>query len=151
MSIRERSLGVKFRKLGSGSYRQTFDLEPGDFGMVVRTYQLGAISVPVLNEVSLEIPYHRFSMLIGASGSGKTTLLNLIGCHRGSAIRAIVPANALAIETSYSGRHGCPMFGTMRYRQGHNMVPDGTNASEFSRENEKKRQINPDALEGSHP
>jgi putative ABC transport system ATP-binding protein len=47
---------------------------------VVRTYQLGAISVPALTEVSLEIPYHRFSMLIGASGSGKTTLLNLIGC-----------------------------------------------------------------------
>jgi putative ABC transport system ATP-binding protein len=47
---------------------------------VARTYQLGAIPVPALNEVSLEIPVHRFSMLIGASGSGKTTLLNLIGC-----------------------------------------------------------------------
>jgi putative ABC transport system ATP-binding protein len=47
---------------------------------VARTYQLGAISVPALKDVSLEIPYHRFSMLIGASGSGKTTLLNLIGC-----------------------------------------------------------------------
>lgn len=47
---------------------------------VARTYQLGSVSVPALREVSLEIPYHRFSMLIGASGSGKTTLLNLIGC-----------------------------------------------------------------------
>jgi putative ABC transport system ATP-binding protein len=47
---------------------------------VARTYQLGTISVPALQDVSLEIPYHRFSMLIGASGSGKTTLLNLIGC-----------------------------------------------------------------------
>jgi putative ABC transport system ATP-binding protein len=47
---------------------------------VARTYQLGAVPVPALEEVSLEIPYHRFSMLIGASGSGKTTLLNLIGC-----------------------------------------------------------------------
>jgi putative ABC transport system ATP-binding protein len=47
---------------------------------VARTYQLGAIAVPALKEVTLEIPYHRFSMLIGASGSGKTTLLNLIGC-----------------------------------------------------------------------
>src|SRR6185503_1431577 len=46
---------------------------------VARTYQLGTISVPALQDVSLEIPYHRFSMLIGASGSGKTTLLNLIG------------------------------------------------------------------------
>jgi putative ABC transport system ATP-binding protein len=47
---------------------------------VARTYELGAVSVPALEEVSLEIPYHRFSMLIGTSGSGKTTLLNLIGC-----------------------------------------------------------------------
>ena len=47
---------------------------------VARTYRLGTIAVPALQDVSLEIPYHRFSMLIGASGSGKTTLLNLIGC-----------------------------------------------------------------------
>ena len=47
---------------------------------VARIYQLEAIAVPALKDVSLEIPYHRFSMLIGASGSGKTTLLNLIGC-----------------------------------------------------------------------
>ena len=47
---------------------------------VARIYQLGAIAVPALKDVSLAIPYHRFSMLIGASGSGKTTLLNLIGC-----------------------------------------------------------------------
>ena len=47
---------------------------------VARTYELGTIRVPALKSVSLEIPYHRFSMLIGASGSGKTTLLNLIGC-----------------------------------------------------------------------
>ena len=47
---------------------------------VSKTYRIGAIAVPALREVSLEIPYHRFSMVIGASGSGKTTLLNLIGC-----------------------------------------------------------------------
>ena len=47
---------------------------------VSKTYQAGAIAVPALRGVSLEIPYHRFSMVIGASGSGKTTLLNLIGC-----------------------------------------------------------------------
>lgn len=47
---------------------------------VSKTYRIGAVAVPALREVSLEIPYHRFSMVIGASGSGKTTLLNLIGC-----------------------------------------------------------------------
>jgi putative ABC transport system ATP-binding protein len=30
--------------------------------------------------VSLSIPLHRFSMIVGPSGSGKSTLLNLIGC-----------------------------------------------------------------------
>src|SRR5262249_13064166 len=29
---------------------------------------------------SLDIPFHRFTMVVGPSGSGKTTLLNLIGC-----------------------------------------------------------------------
>ena len=47
---------------------------------VAKTYQAGLIEVPALQDVSLEIPPHRFSMVIGASGSGKTTLLNLIGC-----------------------------------------------------------------------
>lgn len=47
---------------------------------VSKTYHVGAIAVPALQDVSLEIPLHRFSMVVGASGSGKTTLLNLIGC-----------------------------------------------------------------------
>ena len=47
---------------------------------VARTYRTGAIEVPALKNVSLDIPFHRFSMVIGQSGSGKTTLLNLIGC-----------------------------------------------------------------------
>jgi putative ABC transport system ATP-binding protein len=47
---------------------------------VEKTYRSGSIVVPALREVSLDIPLHRFSMLIGTSGSGKTTLLNLIGC-----------------------------------------------------------------------
>ena len=45
-----------------------------------KTYQSGAIAVPALKGVTLEIPSDRFSVIIGASGSGKTTLLNLIGC-----------------------------------------------------------------------
>jgi len=47
---------------------------------VARTYRVGAIEVQALKDVSLQVPYHRFSTLIGASGSGKTTLLNLVGC-----------------------------------------------------------------------
>jgi|SRR6185312_9623501 len=47
---------------------------------VAKTYQAGALEVSALKDVTLKLPYDRFSTLIGASGSGKTTLLNLIGC-----------------------------------------------------------------------
>jgi putative ABC transport system ATP-binding protein len=45
-----------------------------------KTYGSGDIEVPALRGITIDIPYHRFSMVIGASGSGKSTLLNLIGC-----------------------------------------------------------------------
>jgi putative ABC transport system ATP-binding protein len=47
---------------------------------VAKTYRTGAVEVPALRGITLDIPYHRFSMVVGASGSGKSTLLNLIGC-----------------------------------------------------------------------
>jgi putative ABC transport system ATP-binding protein len=47
---------------------------------VAKTYRTGAIDVPALKDVTLEVPSQSFSTLIGASGSGKTTLLNLVGC-----------------------------------------------------------------------
>jgi putative ABC transport system ATP-binding protein len=47
---------------------------------VAKTYRTGSVEVAALRGISLDIPRHRFSMVIGPSGSGKTTLLNLIGC-----------------------------------------------------------------------
>lgn len=47
---------------------------------VAKTYRTGEIEVQALRGISVAIPYHRFSMVVGASGSGKSTLLNLIGC-----------------------------------------------------------------------
>jgi putative ABC transport system ATP-binding protein len=47
---------------------------------VAKTYRSGTLEVPALRGISLEIPSHRFSVVVGASGSGKSTLLNLIGC-----------------------------------------------------------------------
>ena len=47
---------------------------------VAKTYRSGALEVPALRGISLEIPSHRFSVVVGASGSGKTTLLNIVGC-----------------------------------------------------------------------
>ena len=44
-----------------------------------RVYQVGAINVHALREISIEIPKGVLVALKGRSGSGKTTLLNLIG------------------------------------------------------------------------
>ncbi len=45
-----------------------------------KIYRTGDVEVPALRGITLDIPYHRFTMVVGASGSGKSTLLNLIGC-----------------------------------------------------------------------
>jgi len=45
-----------------------------------KTYRTGDVEVPALRGISIDVPYHRFSMVVGTSGSGKSTLLNLIGC-----------------------------------------------------------------------
>ena len=47
---------------------------------VAKTYRTGSVEVAALRGISLDIPRHRFSMVVGPSGSGKTTLPNLIGC-----------------------------------------------------------------------
>ena len=47
---------------------------------LTKTYATGSVAVAALKGISLDIPRHRFSMVVGPSGSGKTTLLNLIGC-----------------------------------------------------------------------
>jgi len=47
---------------------------------VVKTYHLGAVEVPALRGVSLDVHTGDFISIAGPSGSGKTTLLNLIGC-----------------------------------------------------------------------
>ncbi len=45
---------------------------------VSKSYWRDSLEIPVLNDISFEIPEGEFLGLMGPSGSGKTTLLNLI-------------------------------------------------------------------------
>lgn len=46
---------------------------------IMKSYKRGAQSVPVVQNLSLDIAEGEFLSLMGPSGSGKTTLLNMIG------------------------------------------------------------------------
>jgi putative ABC transport system ATP-binding protein len=46
---------------------------------IKKTYRVGALEVPAVNGVDLDIAPGEFMSLAGPSGSGKTTLLNMIG------------------------------------------------------------------------
>ena len=47
---------------------------------VSKSYLLGKIEVPVLNDINLTINEGEFAAIMGPSGSGKSTLMNIIGC-----------------------------------------------------------------------
>ena len=46
---------------------------------VSKSFQMGTLTIPVLNRISLKISEGEFISVMGASGSGKSTLLYLMG------------------------------------------------------------------------
>jgi len=67
---------------------------------VDKSYQMDAVTVPVLKNIDLLVRPGHFTVLLGPSGSGKTTLLNLVGCidkpDRGEVVVAGCPINKLS-------------------------------------------------------
>ncbi len=47
---------------------------------IYKSYTLGEVDVPVLQDVNLHVKPHEFVSILGPSGSGKSTLMNIIGC-----------------------------------------------------------------------
>ena len=47
---------------------------------IYKSYSLGEVEVPVLQDVNLHVKPKEFVSILGPSGSGKSTLMNLIGC-----------------------------------------------------------------------
>ena len=47
---------------------------------IYKSYSLGEVDVPVLQDVNLHVKPKEFVSILGPSGSGKSTLMNLIGC-----------------------------------------------------------------------
>src|SRR5256884_5949036 len=45
---------------------------------VSKSYRRDSMAIPVLHDITLDVPEGEFFALMGPSGSGKTTLLNLI-------------------------------------------------------------------------
>lgn len=47
---------------------------------IYKSYRLGEIEVPALQDINLHVKPHEFVSILGPSGSGKSTLMNIIGC-----------------------------------------------------------------------
>lgn len=51
-----------------------------DMREVGKTYKMGALEVPALRTINMQIEDNEYVAIMGPSGSGKSTLMNILGC-----------------------------------------------------------------------
>ena len=51
-----------------------------EFKDIKKIYEIGTVTVPALQGISLNINHNEYVAVMGPSGSGKSTLMNIVGC-----------------------------------------------------------------------
>jgi len=93
---------------------------------LAKTYLVGNVRIPALEDVTLEVGEGRFVAVTGASGSGKSTLLNLLGGLDTPSAGTIEVGGALVSAMDREALARYRRFGAGMIFQSFNLIPART-------------------------